>query len=216
MIPTQSSFGMEYILLQKCWQAEDDVIDALGTLAAWLGLVQEPFPTPSQYQSLLDSIRDDEALVKEIEEIYGSELEKRDGNGACARVKGPPRDCLSNASMETSAQALRVLETSMKYIHNLLGEIRQLIGSLQADEMDGLRVEDVSMVDCLLENAPILVCFFLWIELNGCHSKCILMLYLFLVSNTGFSCQQSLNIIAVADQIRDGWSGCGSKNAPCG
>ncbi|WPT14127.1 hypothetical protein PSENEW3_00000258 [Picochlorum sp. SENEW3] len=143
-------------LTLKCWQAEDDVIDALGTLAEWLGLVQEPFPTPSQYQSLLDSIRDDEALVKEIEEIYGSELEKRDGNGACARVKGPPRDCLSNASMETSAQSLRVLETSMKYINNLVGEILQLIGSLQADEMDGLRVEDLSMVDCLLENAPIL------------------------------------------------------------
>lgn len=179
MIRIEPSFEMKYILLQKCWQAEDDVIDALGTLAEWLGLVQEPFPTPSQYQSLLDSIRDDEALVKEIEEIYGSELEKRHGDDACARVKGPPRDCLSDASMETSAQALRVLETSMKYIHKLVGEIQQLIGSLQADEMDGLRVEDVSMIDCLLENAPILVC--LWIGLNGCHSKCILMLYFYFI-----------------------------------
>eukprot|EP00889_Picochlorum_renovo_P008452 jgi/Picre1/35482/NNA_002944.t1 len=101
-------------LTLKCWQAEDDVIDALGTLAAWLGLVQEPFPTPSQYQSLLDSIRDDKALVKEFEEIMGQRWK------------------------------------------SVMAMIQQLIGSLQADEMDGLRVEDVSMVDCLLENAPIL------------------------------------------------------------
>ena len=43
--------------------------------------------------------------------------------------------------------------------HGILMDIRQLIGSLQADEMDGLRVDDVSVIDSLLENAPILVCF---------------------------------------------------------
>lgn len=134
------------------------MIDALGTLAEWLGLVQQPFPAPSQYQSLLDCIRDDEALVKEIEGIYGSDSERLGRNDAFARVKGPALDCLSDASMETSAQSLRVLETSMKRIHHLLGDIQHVIGSMEADEVDGLRVDDVSMVDCLLENAPILVC----------------------------------------------------------
>lgn len=134
------------------------MIDALGTLAEWLGLVQQPFPAPSQYQSLLDCLCDDEALVREIEGIYDSDSERLGRNGAFARVKGPPRDCLSDASMESSAQSLRVLETSMKRIQKILGEIQHVIGSMEADEMDGLRVDDVSMVDCLLENAPILVC----------------------------------------------------------
>lgn len=136
------------------------MIDALGTLAEWLGLVQQPFPAASQYQSLLESVRDDEAFVKDIEGIYGSHKEKLGGcDDGCVLVKGPPRDCLSDASMETSAQSLRGLQTSMNDTHDILMDIRQLIGSLQADEMDGLRVDDVSVIDSLLENAPILVCF---------------------------------------------------------
>ena len=59
-------------------------------------------------------MRDDEAFVKEIEGIYGSHKEKLGGcDDGCVLVKGPPRDCLSDASMETSAQSLRGLQASM-------------------------------------------------------------------------------------------------------